>query len=58
MDFDEYDVDRNASARAAYLRLNPRRSVPTIKIADQVIVGFSESSVNQALERAVQSRLN
>jgi len=56
--FVEYDVDRNASARAEYLRLNPRRSVPTIQVGEQVIVGFSESSVERALERAARARLD
>jgi glutaredoxin len=56
--FVEYDVDRNTSARAEYLRLNPRRSVPTIKIGDEVIVGFSEQSVEHALDTAARARLN
>lgn len=56
--FVEYDVDKNASARAEYLALNPRRSVPTIKIGNEVIVGFSETSVNRALDQAAKARLN
>jgi glutaredoxin-like YruB-family protein len=56
--FVEYDVDENASARAEYLRLNPRRSVPTIKVGDEVIVGFSAQAVNAALDQAARSRLN
>ncbi|MBW2588416.1 MAG: glutaredoxin family protein [Deltaproteobacteria bacterium] len=56
--FVEYDVDENASARAEYLRLNPRRSVPTIKVGDEVIVGFSAQAVNAALDAATQGRLH
>ncbi len=56
--FVEYDVDKNASARAEYLALNPRRSVPTIKVGNEVIVGFSEGAVGKALDDAARARLN
>ncbi len=56
--FTERDVDEDATARAEYLRLNPRGSVPTIKIGDEVIVGFSAQAVDRALDAAVRSRLN
>ena len=56
--FVEYDVDKNASARAEYLALNPRRSVPTIKIGNEVVVGFSEGAVDRALDDAARARLN
>jgi glutaredoxin len=56
--FIEYDVDKNASARAEYLALNPRRSVPTIKIGNEVVVGFSEGAVDRALKDAARARLN
>lgn len=56
--FQELDVDKNAQARADYLLLNPRRSVPTIKIGDEVIVGFSAAAVDRALNAAAMSRLN
>ncbi len=56
--FAEYDVDENASARAEYLLLNPRRSVPTIKIGSEVIVGFSEQAVARALDDAARARLH
>jgi len=52
--FVEHDVDEDPRAREAYLRLNPRRSVPTIKIGDEVIVGFSPESVNRALDAAAR----
>ena len=56
--FVEYDVDHNASARAEYLSLNPRRSVPTIKIGNEVIIGFSEGAVDKALDDAARALLN
>lgn len=54
----EHDVDQDPRARAEYLALNPRRSVPTIRIGQEVIVGFSERSVEDALDRAARARLN
>ena len=56
--FTEHDVDENAAARAEYLRLNPRRSVPTITIGDEVVIGFSPQAVNSALDAAARGRLN
>ncbi|NNE19154.1 MAG: glutaredoxin family protein [Myxococcales bacterium] len=56
--FEEHDVDQNAIARAEYLSLNPRRSVPTIKIGDEVVVGFSAQAVERALDAAASARLN
>lgn len=56
--YEEYDVDNNAQARADYELLNPRRSVPTIKIADEIIVGFSAVSVERALDAAARKRLD
>jgi len=56
--FEEHDVDQNPVARAEYEKLNPRRSVPTIKIADEVVVGFSAAAVERALDAAARARLN
>jgi glutaredoxin-like YruB-family protein len=56
--FDEHDVDRDVAARAEYLKLNPRRSVPTIKIGDEVVVGFSAQAVESALDSAARRRLH
>lgn len=55
--FVEYDVDENPAARAEYLGLNPRRSVPTIKVGDELVIGFSAQAVNAALDAAARSRL-
>jgi len=55
--FVDHDVDKNQAARAEYLALNPKRSVPTIKIGNEVIVGFSERTVESALDAAARARL-
>lgn len=56
--FEEHDVDEDPVARAEYERLNPRRSVPTMKIGDEVIIGFSAAAVERALDNAAKNRLN
>jgi glutaredoxin len=55
--FEERDVDKDPQARVEYERLNPRRSVPTIKIGDQVVIGFSPGAVESALNIAARSRV-
>ena len=55
--FVEHDVDKNQAARAEYLALNPKRSVPTIKIGNEVVVGFSEQVVESALDAAARARV-
>jgi glutaredoxin len=54
--FEEHDVDEDPRARAEYVLLNARRSVPTIKIGDQVVVGFSAHAVETALDSEARSR--
>lgn len=54
--FVEHDVDQNAGARAAYRRLNPRQSVPTIQIDDEVLVGFAPQNLEAAIDRAAAKR--
>jgi glutaredoxin 3 len=51
----DYDVDHDAQAKRALAKYNPRGSLPTIVIGDQVLTGFSEDSVAQTLA-AVASR--
>lgn len=55
--FTEYDVDKNTQARNEYLLLNPRRSVPTIKVGDEVVVGFSPGAVEKAIDTAARAEL-
>ncbi len=52
--FTEYDVDENTQARNEYLLLNPRRSVPTLKIGNEVVVGFSPEAVEAAIQAATR----
>ena len=56
--FEEHDVDEEPLARAEYQRLNPRRSVPTMKIGDEVVIGFSPAAVERALDAAARKRFN
>jgi glutaredoxin 3 len=54
--FAEYDVDRDERARRRSHRLNPRRSVPTIEVDGDVMVGFSSDSLENSIERAAEKR--
>jgi glutaredoxin len=54
--FTELDVDQDASARARAAVLNPRGSVPTIAIDDEVLIGFSEGSLENRIQRAAHKR--
>ncbi len=56
IDFTERDVDSDASAQQRLLQLNPRGSIPTFEIDDQVRVGFSPSSLRSAIDRAARER--
>lgn len=58
IEFEEHDVDKDPQARADYEMLNPRRSVPTLKIGDEVVVGFSAVAVERAIDAAARKRLN
>jgi glutaredoxin len=53
----EYDVERNRGASVRQRQLNPRGSVPTVEVDDQVLVGFSPESLEDALDRAARARL-
>lgn len=51
--FRERDVERDSSAAADALRLNPRRSVPTFDLGGrEVLVGFTPHELEDALSRA------
>jgi glutaredoxin-like YruB-family protein len=52
--FTEYDVDNNVQAHNEYLLLNPRRSVPTLKIGNEVVVGFSPAALEGAILAAAR----
>jgi glutaredoxin len=50
--FVEHDIDAEPSAREALRRLNPRGSVPTIDVEGEVLIGFSDVALQQAIDRA------
>jgi glutaredoxin len=52
----EQDIAHDASAERQLRTLNPRGGVPTFDIEGQVLVGFSESRVLAAVERAAKAR--
>jgi glutaredoxin len=54
--FTELDVEQDASARARAAVLNPRGSVPTIAIDDEVLIGFSADSLENRIQRAAHKR--
>lgn len=51
-----HDVDL-PSNKPALRRLNPRGTLPTTTVDDQVLVGFSEPSMRRAIDRAAQARI-
>lgn len=56
LSYSVHDIDREPSARDKMRKLNPRHSVPTFKIDDDVVVGFSASSLERAIETAARKR--
>jgi glutaredoxin len=54
--YTEIDIDHDAAARARQQTLNPRGSVPTIAIDDQVLIGFSPESLEDRITRAAKRR--
>jgi glutaredoxin len=56
--FEERDVEASADVARQMRAINPRGSVPTFDVDGQVMVGFSESGLAAAMERAAaQQRL-
>lgn len=54
--YTELDVERDAAASARHHALNPRGSVPTIAIDDEVLIGFSSDSLEKRIDRAARRR--
>jgi glutaredoxin len=52
--FEERDVERSREYGRAMRAINPRGSVPTFDVDGDVLVGFSEASVQKAMDRATQ----
>jgi glutathione S-transferase len=51
------DIDSGPAAKAANRRYNPRGSIPTIVIDDEVLIGFSSTRINRAIEGAAKRRM-
>jgi glutaredoxin len=55
IDFTELDTDESSSAGERLGELNPRRTIPTFEIDEQVYIGFREelfeAKVNQAARK-------
>ena len=49
VDFIEFDVEEDPNARRRKNQLNPKGSIPTAVIDGQVLVGFSKSAYEKAL---------
>jgi glutaredoxin len=54
---EQYDIDKDAKARARYLRLNPKGSLPTLVVEKRVLAGFDADRFERALDRAARARL-
>jgi glutathione S-transferase len=54
--YTELDVDRDSAMGARHHALNPRGSVPTIAIDDEVLIGFSSESLEKRIDRAARRR--
>lgn len=52
----EVDVDAGPASAAELEARNPRRSIPTIDIDGQILVGFSPGAIERAIERAAARR--
>lgn len=50
--YEKRNIERDASAREANRRLNPRGSVPTIAVGNEVVLGFSARGMEDAILRA------
>lgn len=50
--FHERDVEQSRDASARLARLNPSRSVPTLEIEGQVVVGFVAEELRAAIDTA------
>jgi glutaredoxin len=51
--FRDLDVETDPAARAEYVRLNPRQTVPTLDVGGSVLTGFSPAAFERALDQAV-----
>lgn len=56
INFTDHNIEMEPSARTALQRLNPKGSIPTFQMDDDVVVGFGERSFERALDTAARRR--
>jgi glutaredoxin len=54
--YDDRDVDASSADKQALRRINPKGSIPTFDVEGQVMVGFSEASCINLVQRAAAPR--
>ena len=52
--YTELDVELSPSARTLRDRLNPKRTVPTIDVEGQVLIGFSSERLDKMIDNAAR----
>ena len=57
IDFTELDTDESSVAGERLGELNPRRTVPTFQIDEQVYIGFQEDLFEAKINQAAQKHL-
>jgi glutaredoxin len=56
--YTELDVEASPENKAAHRALNPRGGVPTIDVEGDVLVGFRAASLESAIRRAAERRVD
>ena len=55
--FTDHNIEMEPGARTVLRRLNPKGSIPTFQIDDDVVVGFGERSFERAVDTAARKRV-
>lgn len=55
-EFEERDIDTDAKALARAEKINPSLSTPTFEIGSEVLLGFGEKKLQEAIDRAVAAK--
>jgi glutaredoxin len=57
IDFIEFDTDESSIAGERLGELNPRRTIPTFEIDEQVYIGFREDAFEAKINQAARKHL-
>jgi glutaredoxin len=57
IEFEERNIDADEDALARRDEINPLHSTPTFEIDGRVVVGFSEQSLEEAIDEAAAKRV-